>query len=519
MASPKLAPSAACALLLALAAALASGRGSGGSFAEAFATIEAKEALEHVEVLASERFEGRGTPSEGLSAAANYIAERFASFGLDPGGDDGTFLHAFEIDALVPQEGNQLTMTTSEGERRFEEGTDWVAIAGGDGSEVRGEVVFAGYAVEAQKYRYSDFANLDVRGKLVLALTHEPREKAKGAAFDGPAPTKHSSIFEKARTVAEKGGRALLLVRDPANHEATTAFRFARPPGRRNRGAPETEDSIPIVGVSLATAEAILGQEIRPLQEKIDRTVRPPSTRATGSTVALRAATKTGSATVHNVVGIRRGEDSQLASEAVLLGAHYDHVGVDDKGEIYFGADDNASGTAALLETAEAFSQTSTRRSVIFCAFAGEERGLLGSDAFATRPSHPLEKIVMMVNTDMVGRGPVGEMSIGGAWDNPPVAAAIQRALKLRAPRLKIETKGGQQYWQRSDQWSFYRRGVPALFVTELGTEHEDYHRPTDTSDKIDAEKIARAARLLFNLAFLFADEEETLPRPEPETR
>jgi hypothetical protein len=491
--------------------------GAPGSFAEGLDSITPRECEAHVKVLASERFAGRDTPSEGLEKAGEYIAERLKEFGLEPGGDGESFFQSFDVPTRVPAPGCSLALKGGKGEGIFEVKKDWLPVPTGHDREARGEPIFAGYAIDSAKYRYSDFARADVRGKVVLALTHEPREKKPGPAFEGLDPTKGSSIFEKARRVAEKGGVALLLVRDPLNHDETTPLAYKNAGGRRPT-ATQTggEPPIPVATISLEAAERILGVSIRPLQEKIDASLVPQAVKCPGREVLLVSKTENGAASARNVVAVRKGSDAQGAKQAVVVGAHYDHVGTNDLGQVYFGADDNASGSTALLEVAEAFARTATRRSVVFCWFAGEEAGLLGSDAYAAAPRFPLESTVAMVNTDMVGRGDLDDFSVAGAWDNPDMEGVVGRAQRLRPLKVKVDLEYGRPYFERSDQWNFHKRGVPSLFVSEKDIEHKDYHQPTDSAEKIEAEKVSRGARLLFSIAYLLADEEKTPRRPAP---
>ncbi|MCI0588162.1 MAG: M28 family peptidase [Planctomycetes bacterium] len=491
--------------------------GRPGTFAEGLDSITPKECEAHVKVLASEEFAGRDTPSEGLERAGAYIAERLKEFGLEPGGDAEAYFQTFDVQVRVPAKDCSLAVTGGKAEGTFEVKKDWLPVPGSADGEARGEPIFLGYAIEATKYRYNDFSKAEVRGKVVLALTHEPREKKAGSVFDGLEPTKHSSIFEKARTVAEKGGVALLLVHDPVNHVGTTPLAYKSASGRRATPTQAAAPSIPVATVSLEAAERIIGLPIRPLQEKIDGSMTPQVVKCPGSEVTLVSKTENGPAPTRNVVAVRKGSDPEAAKQAVVIGAHYDHVGVNDIGQVYFGADDNASGSTALLEVAEAFSRTPTRRSVVFCWFAGEEAGLLGSEAYVKAPPRfTLDDTVAMVNTDMVGRGDLDAFSVAGTWDNPDLQSVVSRAQKLRPLKVKVDLDYGRQFFERSDQWNFQKHGVPALFVSEKDIEHKDYHQPTDSPDKIEEEKVSRAARLIFSIAYLLADEEKAPRRPAP---
>jgi Zn-dependent M28 family amino/carboxypeptidase len=218
------------------------------------------------------------------------------------------------------------------------------------------------------------------------------------------------------------------------------------------------------------------------------------------------------------VVGILKGSDPALAQEYVVVGAHYDHVGVDPRGRIGFGADDNASGTAAMLEVVGALAAAGPRRSILACAFAAEEDGLIGSKALCDDLPVPRDSIVAMLNMDMVGRGEVDEVAVLGVPENPSFEKLLARANKLHATRIKsIVTGQGQDLFERSDHHSFHAIGIPVLFFFEglPISKNDDYHTWRDTIDLVDLDKSARTARLVFNTAWLLADDEQRPPAPK----
>lgn len=220
---------------------------------------------------------------------------------------------------------------------------------------------------------------------------------------------------------------------------------------------------------------------------------------------------------IQNLVGLLRGSDPVLAGEFVVLGAHYDHVGIDARGRIACGADDNASGVAGMLEIAEAMTQAGPRRSVLFCAFAGEEDGLLGSQAFCGDLPVQKEKIVGMVNLDMIGRGDVGEVAVLGILQNPALEKVIARARKLKPSGLReVVMRQGEELFERSDHFSFHRIGIPVLFFFEgLPIEkNADYHTWRDTVDKIDTDKMLNTTRFVYNATWILTDDDERPPPP-----
>jgi Zn-dependent M28 family amino/carboxypeptidase len=274
---------------------------------------------------------------------------------------------------------------------------------------------------------------------------------------------------------------------------------------------------LPAVEVSSACADALLGEDVEALCAKIDATCKPLARKPKGRVVALAAKTREGSVAIENVVGVLEGSDELLRSEYVVLGAHYDHVGVDDRGRIGFGADDNASGTAALLEVAQALAELRPRRSVIACAFAAEEDGLLGSKAFCDAPPVPKGALVAMLNMDMVGRGDAAEVVVMGLRQNPALEKVLERAKRLGRTGIKtIDDARDDGLFQRSDHYSFHRIGVPVVFFFEglPLSDNADYHSWRDTIDKLDLDKIANTSRLVLNTAWLLANDDERPPAP-----
>jgi Zn-dependent M28 family amino/carboxypeptidase len=214
------------------------------------------------------------------------------------------------------------------------------------------------------------------------------------------------------------------------------------------------------------------------------------------------------------VVSCKPGSDPKLKDEWVVLGAHYDHLGVDEWGRIFRGADDNGSGTSCMLEIAQAVgdAKVAFKRSLLLIHFAGEEKGLLGSAAYCKKPTIPPERIVAMVNMDMVGRGRPHDIDAAGIKYSDEFAVLVRKAVKLSKAKLAVGD-GGMQYFKRSDQYEFWRLGIPVLFFMEP-EEHKDYHKVTDTMEKIVYPKVVETAKLVTALAWLLS---ETERRPKQE--
>jgi hypothetical protein len=363
-------------------------------------------------------------------------------------------------------------------------------------------VVFAGYGISAPELRYDEYAGLDVAGKAVVVFTHEPQENDPGSKFDGKSTSKHGSIVQKALVARQHGARILLIAVDPSH--AAEEGNYAG--WMRDPQAEEYGFTVVRVARDLLQDALDGALDTKAIASEIDRDLRPRSRALEG--VKLRTAENFSRVRkpVRNVVGVLKGAHPRLTHEAILIGAHYDHLGLggrhslasDAHGEIHNGADDNASGTAAMLEIARAASarRDDFKRTLIFIAFAGEELGLLGSEHYVEHPHVPLERTIAMINLDMIGR-PLGRVLVSGLETAP----AVRDELKVvgRGRRIEVRTTRDGMSIASSDDATFMARRVPAIaFFSGF---HVDYHRPTDDWDKIDAEGAVEVTRIALALA------------------
>ncbi|MFO0982042.1 MAG: M20/M25/M40 family metallo-hydrolase [Planctomycetota bacterium] len=398
---------------------------------------------------------------------------------------------------------------------------DFVPIQGSASSRASGGVVFVGYGISDDKYQYDDYAQVNVRGKIVVCLWHEPFEKEKHfKRFDGAAPTAGSFLYAKGKNAEQHGAAGLLVFTDPLNHKDLDALRTLFPyvPGGQFKQMRYPEElKIPVAHASARVADLILGEgRLLELQKRIDAKGRTASVEIPGVDVTLETGVEKTQVRAANVVGVYRGADESRAKEVVVVGGHYDHVGVDGAGQVFHGADDNGSGTSCILEVVDAFGTTRPKlaRTVVFIAFAGEEKGLKGSAAYCEHPFFPLDDTILMINIDMIGRGRPLEIDVPGITKSPDVKPLLYEARRLAGARIKLGEQG-LQYFERSDQWNFYRKGVPALFFLEP-KEHEDYHQITDTQDKVLTSKVAEVAKVVFGLSVLAADAPRKPARIQP---
>ena len=464
---------------------------------EAAATITAPELKKHVEFLADDAREGRGTGSAGERAAAEYMIAAFRAAGLEGGGEDGSFLQPFEVPGDARLEGTPAL--------QVQVGSWWRDLAidkearpfgfSGTGA-LEAPLVFAGYGVVDPARGYDDYAGLDVKGKAVLILRHQPRpdEGARENAF----------FVTKARLARERGAAALLVVNDTLHQRDDGLAPFG---GAEDAGLP----AFHVTRKVASSLFQLAGLDLAAIQRGIDEGLRPASRELPGR-VKLAVKVERQLLRPRNVIARLAGSDPALAHEVVVIGAHYDHLGRGHTGqslapgakdEIHNGADDNASGTAGILELAQAMAAARPKRTVYFVGFSGEEMGLLGSEYFVKHPPIDLKRVVAMINLDMIGRLAKERLEVGGVGSSPGFTELVKRVCEPEGFQLKLTRSG----FGPSDHASFYGAGVPVLFFfTGL---HGDYHRPSDDPPTVDAEGMQRVARAAFACALELANAPE----------
>jgi hypothetical protein len=479
--------------------------------------VDPKVYLEHVKFLASEELEGRGNGSRGLESAAEYIAAKFREAGLEPAGDGGTFFQRFEMTTGMSVEpGNSVTLHSGRSAVRFDVGRDYEIVSTSGSQAPAAEtlpVVFAGYGISAPALHYDDYTGIDAAGKAVLVFTHEPQEHDPRSAFEGQTNTVHSTMMRKVEVARKNGAKAILIVDDTNHRPATDRF-------RRWLREPQAEDyGIPVFFLSRDLVQRALGTRLNleTTSDEIDRDFAPKSRPLTDLTVSALDRTTRVRRPVRNVIGTLKGSDATLESEMIIIGAHYDHLGRSGRfsmsqnttGQIHHGADDNASGTAAVIEMAKAAvdARGEFRRSIMFMAFAGEEHGLLGSSHYVNHPAVPLDRTIAMINLDMVGRTS-GRIMVDGLANAPSIDEDLRAAES--ASSLKLRALRGGPGAGASDDATFLLRKIPSInFFSGF---HSDYHRPSDTWDKIDAAGGAAVADLALALARQLANRAERPP-------
>jgi hypothetical protein len=444
------------------------------------ARIRAATVQQRIAYLASDELAGRDTPSPGLEAAAAFLVRHFQELGLRPAGDQGGFIQRYPYARPELDRGQTtLRLQGRRGAPTLAFGSDFFVL-GGRTPEAAGAVVFAGSAPHALA------VDASVRGR--AALFYLPGEPG-------------IAMGDAAAAALRAGATAIGFILDPKMDAAAVA-------AWTDQAAEIPAGAIapfPVFALRYEHAERLF----RDAGLGLDTLVARPRTRPlplTGTTVALRAPIARVQHRVPNVVALLPGSDPSLRNEYIVFSAHFDHVGIghpDQRGDtIYNGADDNASGTAAVMALAEAFASLPTppARSLVFLMISGEEKGLLGSNHWVENPTVPLGRVVANINLDMIGRNaPDTVVAIGQEYSTlGPLVQEVARARPELGLIVAPDLWPQEQLFFRSDQFHFARKDIPVLFFT-TGL-HDDYHRPSDTAERIDADKVARIARLVYHL-------------------
>ncbi|MEO7923270.1 MAG: M28 family peptidase [Chitinophagaceae bacterium] len=472
-------------------------------------TITAADMKKHLYIIASKEMEGRDTPSPGLEKAANYIEEHFKSLGLLPGNKD-SYRQPYPLykDSML---GSSMKINGMDIElhKNFQpQSNNYTA-------EMRfSEVVFAGYGISDADKR-DDYKDLNVAGKLVMILDGSPSDYKPTQRGVSPA-----SSFGKMNTAMNKGAAAVIIIFSNYPRKSMT---MSNNWSKNSYKAAQTPFSFT---VSPDVATMIMGEDGKQLADKIKTGAVVPKTYEAEVDLSYSKTTKTTHVT--NVLGLLEGTDKK--DEYVVITAHYDHVGKRNDSTIYYGADDDGSGTTGVLELAQAFAEAKKaghgpRRSILFMTVSGEEKGLWGSEYYSNHPVYPLEKTTVDLNIDMIGR--IGTeylkdkdstnyiYTIGDDKLSSELATITDQVnatyTGMKLDRKYNDPNDPNRFYFRSDHYNFAQKGVPIIFYFN-GT-HADYHRVTDTPDKINYPMMAKRAQLVFYTAWEMANREEMLKR------
>jgi hypothetical protein len=493
--------------------------------------------------LAGDAMKGRLTDTDENRATADYIRSRFERAGLKPAAGNSFFQNYNLMTATIAAEGNAIEIGQPDRtSRHLRMGTDFYPHRFSASGQATAAVTFVGFGISAPHLQYDDYANrASIAGRIALILDHEPGERDPNSPFDGVVTAEPAAVWRKVLAAQQHGAVGVLFVSDVHNHPGAANFEqtarnyWPATPRIKSYTLAAWSDRIriPVAQISPALAAMLVadsGKTFEELSKSAETTRGSAPVMLTTTQVVIRTAVDRHIVADRNVVGLLEGGDPRLKNEWVLVTAHFDHDGVNGA-QILNGADDNGSGTVALLAIADAFATAARdgqrpKRSLLFAAWNSEERGLLGAWAYTEQPLAPLPTIAAVLNMDMIGRNE--EVQVGGgnrfnglevqtAESNanavnmmgfsraPDVAAAVDRANAAIGLEIKKRYDNNlSNLLRRSDQWPFLQRGVPALgFMTGL---HPDYHTQYDRPEKIDYAKMEKIARLIHQASWDLAN-------------
>jgi len=488
-------------------------------------TITKAELRDHIFYLGSDYLEGRMTGSNGYEQAARYIASQLRSAGLIPviKNREGVESYFQEIDFEISSIASDSTLLIKKGqeETSFSFGEHFVHLLHGQSfkdGHYEGTPVFVGYGIEEPEDGWNDYENIDVAGKIVVLVGGAPLKDGKPVLPEDKHKL-YSNLMQGASkrllSAVSRKAAGLILVPDPQTAEMWSDLTPQMNRPSRRLKADERKDKIPFLPIFFLNldAAAILLKEtgFDPVSAKGE--VKPTLLKGVTLSFDLKYEIER-EFVCRNVVGFIPGSDTDLKDEYVVIGAHLDHLGVREE-DVMNGADDNASGSAAILEAAEAAVMSPQRRSLFVVFFTGEERGGHGSYHFVENFPFSLKDIKLAINVDMVGRNsePFPDSVLGIAPHNlkRELSEFIEKAnMTIANAHLKTyaqeEDLGG--YYGGSDEVMFFMRGIPAVLITS-GYSHPDYHQPSDEPDKINYDRVREAARLIYALAVSAANAEK----------
>jgi Peptidase family M28/PDZ domain/PA domain len=469
-----------------------------------------------IQFLASDECEGRGVETEGINKAADHIAGIFKELGLKPANPDGSYFQPFVIPGPARLGSpNKLVLKGPLGQEIDAPVNRWFSVSGlSSKGKASAPLVFAGYGAVI-KGGYDDFKDIDIKGKIVVMLRVTPRPYSKEAPF--PDAANQAPLITKVTAAEERKAAAIIFVSEKSQAGADDplmTFDYSRGGGA---------SSLPVIHIRRTLLDQILaseGKTVAQIETEISHSLKPQSFDVKGWSASVETTIDRPEIKAKNVVAVLEGK-GPLANETVVIGAHYDHLGRGERGSrakgskaIHYGADDNGSGTTAVLELARRFTAMKDRegRRIVFMTFSGEERGLLGSAHYCRNPLFPLKDTVAMINLDMVGRlrpdamTKKDKLEIGGIGSAKNFEALIDQFNK----KYEFEIKKSRSGTGPSDHTSFFVKGVPVyFFFTGL---HQEYHMPTDKPETINFEGMYKIVDMVEELTVKITTDKQ---RPE----
>lgn len=473
--------------------------------------------LAHVKYLASDELAGRAPGSEGAAKAAQYIVEHFKAAGCKPAGVNETWFQPFDARNGKQLADDKASLKVDGLDQSWKLREDWIPFPFSEFGEVEGPLAFAGFGIQAPNFEYDDFEGFDAQGKILLVFRYEPKSDNENAAFGGATPSRHALFVRKARAAAKNGAKALVIVNPPSHSESDDLYPF-------DTFNTQQTYQVPMIHVKREVAAALLAKagmpDLKTLEERLTKEHKSLA-KDLGLSAKINVGLKPNNLAARNVLGMIPGAGG--TKETIVVGAHRDHLGIvarqfqrdDMTPMIHNGADDNAAGTAAVIELARVLAADPTpRRNILFIAFDGEEMGLLGSRHYVNNPTVALEDIRAMINFDMIGRLSQNKYTVFGQSSG----AEFPKIVGKYAEQLGLTYKAPRGMAGGSDHTPFLRRKIPGMFAfTGI---HKQYHQPEDDWELIDADGGAKILTMWRSIILDLANMEEgptfTEPSDEP---
>ena len=443
--------------------------------------------LNHIKFLSSDEMEGRYPGSEGSTKSADYIAENFNKAGLYPFNSDN-FYQKFEFKSGISLSGkNSITINNN----RFKVEEDYIPVQFSESGNFKGQIIFTGYGLKVDELNWNDYKDIDVEGKWVLMFRGSPEGYNPHSKFGD-----NISIRKKTLAAKDLGALGVLLINQEKSEPLINlTFDYnSKPIG------------IPVLNISYDILKVLSNEDFESIKKEIDKNEKQKSF-LLESELEASIDIKIETVSISNVVGVLRKEQNKTNNNYIVIGAHFDHLGYGSRGSgslapgkniIHNGADDNASGTAVLIDLAYKFSKLKKKlnNDIIFVAFNAEEQGLLGSKFFVDNIGNDINNIKTMINLDMIGRMKNNQLTIGGIGTAEVFGKIVDNANK----NIDIDISKSASGQGPSDHSSFYNKNIPVLFFHTGG--HDDYHKPSDDWTKINVEGINRINNLIFNVVY-----------------
>jgi len=507
--------------------------------------IKSEDLETYVSFLSSPSMKGRSNGESELEITVNYLSSQAKLLGLKPA-NGKSYLQPYTImkKSIDPGKSEIKISGSDKDSVLLKEPMIQLFPEGAGDFVIEGEVIFAGYGIKADKYKYNDLENITPEGKILLLMNRSPLS-ADGTKylFEEPVWSSFMSIQAKLTGLLFTRAKAILIVSDPKSGFSSIEQQY---PGIASqlgsskylKGSKPLVFDLPamprIIFVHRKVADELLrgtGHTLEELQMNIDANLKSQSFNIPGKKIKITEVSKTEEVILHNVAGLIEGSDPELKKEIVIFSGHADHIGM-SAGAIHPGADDNASGCAAMLEIAQAFQSLAKKplRSILFLWVTGEEIGLFGSQSYVNEPLFPLEKTVADLNLDMIGRvkgvadttdetpmtGKNGVFVITGNQSKEllSIAEEVDRKSQIDMDYSLSGKNHPLQLFSRSDHYNFVKNDIPVLFFT-TGL-HSDYHKPEDTADKLDFEKMELITKAVFEIGFTVASRKTRLVVDNP---